>query len=201
MALVVFGGAPVPPYGRARLDDQQVWSPERRPDVAARVGRVDRRVARGGPRGRTTACRSGAAGARRARPAGARSRHRPLPGAKPLPVAPAPDGDSGPHFHGAGRAALQHGASRQGRSTSRSWWPPCARRSRRAPIRPFRALAKGLRFYKASEPGPGNSVLYVFIVDPAVPGEDYGLGRILSQGSTAPTPRRCRRRGSCIRAR
>jgi len=48
----------------------------------------------------------------------------------------------------------------------------------------IQAQAKGWRFYKASEPGPGNSVLYVFILDPAVPGEDYGLGRVLSQGST-----------------
>ncbi|HWN84521.1 MAG TPA: hypothetical protein VNN99_05205, partial [Vicinamibacterales bacterium] len=48
----------------------------------------------------------------------------------------------------------------------------------------IQAQAKGLRFYKAAEPGPGNSVLYVFLVDPAVPGEDYGLGRVLSQGST-----------------
>jgi hypothetical protein len=46
------------------------------------------------------------------------------------------------------------------------------------------AQAKGWRFYKASEPGPGNSVLYVFVIDPTVPGEDYGLGRILSMGST-----------------
>jgi len=46
------------------------------------------------------------------------------------------------------------------------------------------AQAKGWRFYKAAEPGPGNSVLYVFVIDPTVPGEDYGLGRILSQGST-----------------
>jgi hypothetical protein len=48
----------------------------------------------------------------------------------------------------------------------------------------LQAMAKGWRFYKASEPGPGNSVLYVFIVDPVVPGEDYGLGRVLSSGST-----------------
>ena len=48
----------------------------------------------------------------------------------------------------------------------------------------IQAQAKGLRFYRAAEPGPGNSVLYVFLVDPAVPGEDYGLGRVLSQGST-----------------
>jgi hypothetical protein len=48
----------------------------------------------------------------------------------------------------------------------------------------LQAMAKGLRFYKATEPGPGNSVLYVFLVDPTMPGEDYGLGRILSSGST-----------------
>jgi hypothetical protein len=48
----------------------------------------------------------------------------------------------------------------------------------------IKAQAKGWRFYRAAEPGPGNSVLYVFVLDPAVPGEDYGLGRILSQGST-----------------
>ena len=29
------------------------------------------------------------------------------------------------------------------------------------------------------EPGPNGSVLYVFVLDPAVPGADYGLGRIL----------------------
>jgi hypothetical protein len=47
----------------------------------------------------------------------------------------------------------------------------------------LQAMAKGWRFYKASEPGPANSVLYVFLVDPTVPGEDYGLGRVLSSGS------------------
>ena len=51
----------------------------------------------------------------------------------------------------------------------------------------LQAIAKGMRFYKAAEPGPGNSVLYVFLVDPTVPGEDYGLGRILSSGSTDAT--------------
>jgi hypothetical protein len=48
----------------------------------------------------------------------------------------------------------------------------------------LQAMAKGWRFYKAPEPGPGNSVLYVFVIDPVVPGEDYGLGRVLSSGST-----------------
>jgi hypothetical protein len=48
----------------------------------------------------------------------------------------------------------------------------------------LQAMAKGWHFYKAGEPGPGNSVLYVFVIDPVVPGEDYGLGRVLSSGST-----------------
>jgi hypothetical protein len=48
----------------------------------------------------------------------------------------------------------------------------------------LQAMAKGWHFYKAGEPGPGNSVVYVFVIDPVVPGEDYGLGRVLSSGST-----------------
>ena len=48
----------------------------------------------------------------------------------------------------------------------------------------LREIAKGWKFYKATEAGPANSVLYVFIIDPVVPGEDYGLGRVLSSGST-----------------
>lgn len=48
----------------------------------------------------------------------------------------------------------------------------------------LQAMAKGWHFYKAAEPGPGNAVLYVFVVDPTVPGEDYGLGRVLTSGST-----------------
>jgi hypothetical protein len=43
-----------------------------------------------------------------------------------------------------------------------------------------RAQAAGWRVYKATEPGPNATVLYVFVVDPAIPGGDYGLGRILS---------------------
>jgi hypothetical protein len=48
----------------------------------------------------------------------------------------------------------------------------------------LKAMAKGWKFYKATEAGPANSVLYVFVIDPVVPGEDYGLGRVLSSGST-----------------
>jgi hypothetical protein len=43
-----------------------------------------------------------------------------------------------------------------------------------------REQAKGWRVFKATEPGPNNTVLYVFVIDPAVPGADYGLGRILA---------------------
>jgi hypothetical protein len=42
------------------------------------------------------------------------------------------------------------------------------------------AQAKGWRMFKASEPGPNGSVLYVFGFDPAVPGADYGLFRVLA---------------------
>jgi hypothetical protein len=43
-----------------------------------------------------------------------------------------------------------------------------------------RAQAKGWRIYKATEPGPNGTVLYVFLFDPTVPGADYALGPILS---------------------
>jgi hypothetical protein len=40
--------------------------------------------------------------------------------------------------------------------------------------------AKGWRVLKATEPGPNGTVLYVFLIDPAIKGADYGLGKILS---------------------
>ena len=43
-----------------------------------------------------------------------------------------------------------------------------------------RAQAKGWRVFKAAEPGPGGTVLFVFVIDPTVPSADYGLGRILA---------------------
>lgn len=43
-----------------------------------------------------------------------------------------------------------------------------------------RAQAAGWTTYKATEPGPNGSVLYVFVLSPAVPKADYGLGRILA---------------------
>ena len=44
-----------------------------------------------------------------------------------------------------------------------------------------RAQAQGWHVFKAAEPGPGNTVLYVYWIDPTVPGADYGLGRILAE--------------------
>ena len=41
------------------------------------------------------------------------------------------------------------------------------------------ALAKGWRFYKAAEAGPGGTIYFVFVIDPVVPEGDYSLGRVL----------------------
>jgi hypothetical protein len=43
-----------------------------------------------------------------------------------------------------------------------------------------RAQAAGWRIFKASEGAPGGAVLYVYLLDPAVVGADYSLGRILA---------------------
>ncbi len=39
----------------------------------------------------------------------------------------------------------------------------------------------GWKIFKATEPGPNGSVLYVFVIDPAVKGADYGVARILAE--------------------
>jgi hypothetical protein len=43
-----------------------------------------------------------------------------------------------------------------------------------------REQAAGWRVFKATEAGPNNAVLYVFVLDPTVPSADYSLGRILA---------------------
>src|ERR1043166_126902 len=47
------------------------------------------------------------------------------------------------------------------------------------PVR--RQQAMGWKMYKAVEPGPNGSVLYVFVMDPAVRGADYGVAKILAE--------------------
>jgi hypothetical protein len=39
----------------------------------------------------------------------------------------------------------------------------------------------GWKIYKTAEPGPNGSVLYVFVMDPAVKGADYGVAKILAE--------------------
>ena len=43
----------------------------------------------------------------------------------------------------------------------------------------------GWKIYKAAEPGPNGSVLYVFVMDPAVKGADYGVAKILAEAYPA----------------
>jgi hypothetical protein len=42
------------------------------------------------------------------------------------------------------------------------------------------AQARGWQVLRVTEPGPNGTALYMFLVEPTVPGADYGLGRILS---------------------
>ena len=41
--------------------------------------------------------------------------------------------------------------------------------------------AAGWKVFKSQEPGPGGSVLYVMVMDPAVPGGEYAVSKILSE--------------------
>jgi len=50
----------------------------------------------------------------------------------------------------------------------------------------MKSQATGWRFFKATEPGPNGVALYVFWVDPAVPGAEYSLGPILAEVYTDP---------------
>ncbi len=45
--------------------------------------------------------------------------------------------------------------------------------------------AEGWKIYRAQEPGPSNSVLYVWFVDPTVSGADYAVSQILNEAFPA----------------
>ena len=45
--------------------------------------------------------------------------------------------------------------------------------------------AAGWRIFKATEPGPAASVVYVFLIDPSVKGADYSVATILAEGFPA----------------
>jgi len=42
-----------------------------------------------------------------------------------------------------------------------------------------KAMAAGWKIFKASDPGPGGAVIYVFIIDPAAKGQEYSVGNLL----------------------
>ena len=45
--------------------------------------------------------------------------------------------------------------------------------------------AAGWKIFKAAEPGPGGSVLYVWVVDPVAKGNEYSVSAILTEGFPA----------------
>jgi hypothetical protein len=44
-----------------------------------------------------------------------------------------------------------------------------------------RQQAAGWKVFRAAEPGPNGSVLYVFLMDPAVKGADYTVSNVLAE--------------------
>jgi hypothetical protein len=106
-----------------------------------------------------------------------------LPGAKPTVAAPAPSVTAARTF--AAPVGILFNTVRADKAVDFERLVSSVRKTLESSTDPkLQAMAKGWHFHKAAEPGPGNSVLYVFIIDPVVPGEDYGLGRVLSSGST-----------------
>ena len=45
-----------------------------------------------------------------------------------------------------------------------------------------KAQAAGWKVFKATEPGPGGAVIYVFVMDPVAKGAEYKVGDILVEG-------------------
>jgi hypothetical protein len=106
-----------------------------------------------------------------------------LPGAKPTVGAPAPSVTAARTF--SAPVGILFNTVRADKAVDFERLVSSVRKTLESSTDPkLQAMAKGWHFHKAAEPGPGNSVLYVFIIDPVVPGEDYGLGRVLSSGST-----------------
>jgi len=47
------------------------------------------------------------------------------------------------------------------------------------------AQGRGWKIFKAAEPGPNGSVLYVFVMDPVVKDADYGVAKVLAEAYPA----------------
>jgi hypothetical protein len=48
-----------------------------------------------------------------------------------------------------------------------------------------KSQAAGWKIFKAAEPGPGGSVLYVWVIDPVAKGTEYSVSAILTEGFPA----------------
>jgi hypothetical protein len=48
-----------------------------------------------------------------------------------------------------------------------------------------KAQAAGWKIFKAAEPGPNGSVLYVWVIDPVAKGSEYSVSAILTEGFPA----------------
>ena len=51
----------------------------------------------------------------------------------------------------------------------------------KSPVAERKQQAASWKFFKAAEPGPSGSVLYIFSIDPAVKNVDYTVSKILSE--------------------
>ena len=70
-------------------------------------------------------------------------------------------------------------SGRSGSRTSRRCLATCRQALEKSTDPAVRAQAQGWRIFRRPSPGRTARVLYVFVLDPAVPGADYSLGRIL----------------------
>ncbi len=132
----------------------------------------------GAPRAAEAAQQRPAAGAPGTPPAG--------PGAPATPAAPAAAQPAAPRVF-SGAAGLLFNTVRADRVADFERVLGHLRRALETSTDPkVRAQAQGWKVWKAAEPGPNGTVLYVYVIDPVVPDADYGLGRILAEAITDP---------------
>lgn len=128
-----------------------------------------------------------AGGAQQRPPAGAPGTPPGAPGAPPAPAAPAPAAQPAVARVFSGSAGLLFNTVRADRVADFERVLGHLRRALETSTDPkVRAQAQGWKVWKAAEPGPNGTVLYVYVIDPVVPEADYGLGRILAEAITDP---------------
>ena len=139
----------------------------------------------------TAAVAAGQTPAPQPQPAGARQPQQtsPLPGATPqtpgAPPAPAPANVVAPPPAGRVFAAEQgiiFNAIRPDKVTDFETVIAKLRKALETSKDPLRnQQGWSWKIFKATEPGPNGSVLYVFVMDPVVKGADYGVAKILAE--------------------